>query len=211
LEDLPLLGLSAEEDDWRWISEEDGRFSVRSSYLLIDRVFTPEVGFDDHELRVFNKIWKSPAPSKVIAFVWKLLRNRIPTKVNLAHRGVDIDGSLAECVHCIGREELTSHLFLFCDFATYVWKAVFRWLGVVIIIPPSLSVLFECFVGAAGNKRGRAGFSLIWHATVWLIWRSRNKVIFSKGLLVFDLLPVICGCFLFLLLQPCFAAVACSV
>jgi hypothetical protein len=101
--------------------------------------------------------------------------------VNLARRGVLIDGGLAECVHCVGREETAPHIFLFCDFAVYVWKAVFRWLGVVIIIPPSLPVLYDCFVAAAGSKKGRAGFSLIWHATVWLIWRSRNNVIFSNG------------------------------
>jgi hypothetical protein len=128
LDVLPLVNFTAEEDDWRWICEDDGRFSVRSTYLLIDSVFSPEVLFDDHELRVFNSIWKSPAPSKVVAFVWKLLRNRIPTRVNLAHRGVLIDGGLAECVHCVRREETASHIFLFCDFAVCVWKAVFRWL-----------------------------------------------------------------------------------
>jgi hypothetical protein len=24
-------------------------------------------------------------------------------------------------------------------------------------------------------------FSLIWHATIWAIWRSRNNIIFSNG------------------------------
>jgi hypothetical protein len=62
-----------------------------------------------------------------------------------------------------------------------VWKAVFRWLDLVLVIPPSLSVLFDCFVAAAGTKKAHVGFSLIWHATVWKIWHSRNNVIFSNG------------------------------
>jgi hypothetical protein len=27
----------------------------------------------------------------------------------------------------------------------------------------------------------RSGYSLIWHAMVWMIWSSRNNVIFSNG------------------------------
>jgi hypothetical protein len=101
--------------------------------------------------------------------------------MNLAHRGVHLDGGILECVHCHGSNEAESHLFLFCDFATGVWKAVFRWLGLIMVIPPSLSGLFDCFVAAAVSKKGRAVFSLIWHATVWVIWRSRNRIIFSNG------------------------------
>jgi hypothetical protein len=47
LEVLPTVSITAEEDEWRWIIEEDGRFSVRSTYLLFDSVFSPEVLFGD--------------------------------------------------------------------------------------------------------------------------------------------------------------------
>jgi len=40
------------------------------------------------EKRVFRQIWKSPAPSKVVAFAWKLLLDRIPTRMNLARMNV---------------------------------------------------------------------------------------------------------------------------
>jgi hypothetical protein len=89
-------------------------------------------------------------------------------------------GSLV-CVHCHEREEDVVHLFLFCDFATRVRMAIFWWLGLVIVIPPNLPLLFDCFIGAADFKQVRTGFSLIWHAT--LIWKSRNKVIFSNGVI----------------------------
>jgi hypothetical protein len=51
----------------------------------------------------------------------------------------------------------------------------------VIILPPNLSMLFECFTSAAGSKNLRRGVSLIWLVTVWSIWRSRNNIIFSNG------------------------------
>ncbi|MCI61315.1 hypothetical protein A2U01_0082572, partial [Trifolium medium] len=28
--------------------------------------------------------------------------------------------------------------------------------------------------GAASNKKVRAGYSLIWHVTVWSMWKVRN-------------------------------------
>jgi hypothetical protein len=179
---LPPLVLSGEEDAWRWRLEDDGVFSVKSVYLLLGNIFAMEPEFGTQELRVFNNIWKSPVPSKVIAFAWKLLRNRIPTRVNLLHRGVEVNGGVVSCVFCQRRDEDASHLFLFCDFAAGVWKAIFRWLGVVIVIPPTISILFDCLTGAAGSKKKRSGFSLVWHATIWAIWRSRNNVIFSNGI-----------------------------
>ncbi|PNX71881.1 hypothetical protein L195_g027767, partial [Trifolium pratense] len=94
------------------------------------------------ELRVLHNIWKSPAPSKVIAFSWKLHRSRIPKKTSLAHRGIQVDDGSLDCVHCLAREEDAPHLFLFCDFASQVWKAIFRWLGVIIVIPQNLFLLY---------------------------------------------------------------------
>ncbi|GAU38757.1 hypothetical protein TSUD_64880 [Trifolium subterraneum] len=35
--------------------------------------------------------------------------------------------------------------------------------------------------GAAANKKVRNGFALIWHTTIWMIWKSRNNIIFSNG------------------------------
>jgi hypothetical protein len=129
----------------------------------------------DLELLVLKNIWKSPAPSKVIAFSLKLVRYRLPTRDNLMMCGILVDGGLVNCVHCLRRDEMAAHLFLFCDFASDVWTAIFRWLGLVLIMPQNIAMLFESFIGAASSKKGKLGFYLIWHATVWMIWRSRNN------------------------------------
>jgi hypothetical protein len=102
------------------------------------------------------------------------------------HRGIELHEGVVDCVHCLGMEEVSSHLFLFCDFALKVWKSIFRWLGLMIIIPPNIFVLFECFTGASRFKQTRCGLSLIWHATIWALWRSRNNVIFSNGVIDVD-------------------------
>ncbi|PNY08327.1 ubiquinone biosynthesis monooxygenase COQ6 [Trifolium pratense] len=35
--------------------------------------------------------------------------------------------------------------------------------------------------GVARNKKIRLGFLMIWHATLWCIWRARNNAIFANG------------------------------
>jgi hypothetical protein len=95
-EALPILVLSDDDDDWRWSLEDLGNFTVKSAYLLLSSIFATEGEYGSEELRVFNNIWKSPAPSKVITFSWKLLRNRVPTRINLVHRGVNVDGGGCE-------------------------------------------------------------------------------------------------------------------
>jgi hypothetical protein len=178
---VPVVSLSVEEDVWLWGPGEGGVFSVNSAYHLLGSLFSVASGFGPNDLRVLNNIWKVPTPSKVIAFAWKVLRNRIPTRLNLAARGIPLDGALLNCVHCDGIEEGVYHLFLTCDFAYGVWLKICRWLCFSIVMPRNLFMLFEYFVGFAPNKKVAKGFALIWLTTVWAIWRSRNEVVFSNG------------------------------
>jgi hypothetical protein len=65
-----------------------------------------------------------------------------------------------------------------------VWYEVFKWLGVVIVMPPLLVSLAEVVRGAARNKKMRLGFLMIWHVSIWCIWKARNNTIFANGFLV---------------------------
>lgn len=55
-----------------------------------------EVNLDVEKWYVFQIIWRSLVPSKVMAFF-------IPYKINLANRGVIPLGDLVGCVLCVGR------------------------------------------------------------------------------------------------------------
>jgi hypothetical protein len=132
-------------------------------------------------VKVLSQIWESAAPSKVIAFSWQLLLGRIPTKSNLEARGIVILGAPWECLGCVGKKETPLHLFLHCPFAMKVWAAVFNWIGISIVIPTTPS-LFEIVKGSARNMKIRRGYLLIWHATIWSIWKTRNSTIFASGL-----------------------------
>ena len=73
-------------DRWVWILEEDRFFSVKSCFVKLEKLLMGKVEWSIEELRVFETIWESKAPLKVVAFSWKLPLDRIPTRRNLARR-----------------------------------------------------------------------------------------------------------------------------
>jgi hypothetical protein len=118
-----------------------------------------------------------------LQFSWQLLLDRVPSRKNLEVRGMLPPDVPWECLGCVGKVENSTHLFLHCPCAMWVWGEVFKWLGVSIVIPPSISSLFELVKGPARNGKIRRGFLLIWHASLWYIWKARNSAIFASGIL----------------------------
>jgi len=153
--------LREEDDKWLWLPEEGGAFLVRSSYRVLEEILLLEGGLNPLEEGVFTKLWKSPAPSKVIAFSWMLLLDHIPTRSNLAFRRVLAAGEDHSCVLCGLGEESTTHLFLQCDVVSLIWRKVMSWLGFNFITPQNMLVHFECWSGEANSKQLRNGFWLI--------------------------------------------------
>jgi hypothetical protein len=146
--------------------------------MLEERSISEEQGrvFSSIWKSLAPSIWKSPAPSKVVAFSWKPLHDRIPTKVNLAFRHVLPPEASLNCVLCEGMVESVNHLFIHCAFVSEVWQGLLRWLDFTFVSPPH----WECWNGAQTNKKVRRGYRLIWHAAIWSIWRARNDRIFNN-------------------------------
>jgi len=55
------------------------------------------------------------------------------------------------------------------------------WLGNHFIMPLNLFVHVECWLGLVNTKKLRKGFWIVWHATIWMLWKARNDLIF-KGI-----------------------------
>jgi len=132
------------------------------------------------EEEVFRLVSRSPAPSKVIAFSWKLLMDRIPSKQNLDLQNCLGNDANVNCVFCEAVVETSSHLFLHCLVINQVWTSVMNWLEFNFVTHPNLFVHFACWSDMANSKKIRRGFWLIWHAVVWVIWRKRNDRIFNN-------------------------------
>jgi hypothetical protein len=144
---LESVTLSGEVDVWCWSPDKKREFSVKSAYNLLVSEFEYMEEEDGALVKILDHIWESLAPSKVIAFSWQLLYDRIPSRCNLRYRGVVLSDIPWECVGCVGTEEDTTHLFLHCPSAMLVLREIFKWIGVFIIIPPSIPSLFVILKG----------------------------------------------------------------
>jgi len=110
-------------DTLRWLLDPTCGYSVRESYHYIT---LSGVTMDRN---LADDVWLKHLPSKVSLMVWRLLRNRLPTRDNLLRRGViHIDAST--CAAGCGASETTLHLFLKCDVSSRLWIDVRLWLGI---------------------------------------------------------------------------------
>ena len=61
-------------------------------------------------------------PIKVNIFAWRVRLNRLPSRVNLVARGVDVDSVICPC--CEEEEEDINHLLFRCVLARQFWHRV---------------------------------------------------------------------------------------
>ncbi|KAL4582746.1 hypothetical protein LXL04_007305 [Taraxacum kok-saghyz] len=70
--------------------------------------------------------WCSWIPKKINIFVWRVLRNRLPTRGSLQGRGIPLE--TVRCPLCNEQEETVNHLLGSCTVANAMWGKVFRWM-----------------------------------------------------------------------------------
>jgi hypothetical protein len=75
------------DDTWVWNPDVDGGFSVKSLYVYLARELLPQNTLSQSAQFAFKHIWKTAVPSKVCAFAWQLLLDKIPTRRNLCGEG----------------------------------------------------------------------------------------------------------------------------
>jgi hypothetical protein len=117
---------SGEDDKWLWLGDDLLGFTVNSAYLLLVAEYRPRPLRDPVEDFVFKHLWKCGPPTKVCAFSWQLILDRIQTKDNLLKRRI-IQVQHGNCSLCGETSETGRHLFLHCRFVAKVWYDIIRW------------------------------------------------------------------------------------
>jgi len=111
--------------------------------------------------------------------VWRLLRNRLPTKDNLVRRHV-LHHSTFTCISGCGELETAKHLFLYCDIFGSLWSHIWCWLHICSVMPCDIRHHFTHFTTMAGLPRFTYSFlKIIWCAFVWVLWKERNNRVFQ--------------------------------
>ena len=137
-----------------------------------------EVVADENEDKAFKLIWKMKILSKVAHFVWRLVKNRLPTKANLRRRNVQLDDY--HCPFCSCHEEEASHIFFGCQRIMPLWWESLAWTEVVTVFlaSPREHFLRHSYCKASGIVQNRWW---MWRAALtWCIWNHRNRIAFSN-------------------------------
>jgi len=117
---------------------------------------------------------------KVSVFAWRLLRDRLPTKSNLAARGV-IPHESTLCVAGCGLPESTQHLFLLCNTFGSLWQLVRDWIGCSGAETNNISAYLLQFTLLTGVGKARSSFmQLIWLLCVRVVWNEQNNRLFNN-------------------------------
>ncbi|XP_071699302.1 uncharacterized protein [Rutidosis leptorrhynchoides] len=156
---------------WAW--SNDGSFSVRRLTDILIRAELANQTSDAKTLR--NNL----VPLKAELFIWRARWKRIPTRVELDKRGMDL-GTI-RCPVCDDGLETVEHSIILCNFALDIWKRVFDWWNLGPFTNMSIN---ESFLGNGYSFNSAMGKQL-WQATEWvtgyMIWNSRNATTFSKA------------------------------
>nr|XP_043631525.1 uncharacterized protein LOC122602975 [Erigeron canadensis] len=134
--------------------------------------------------------WSKLVPRKVNVLVWRILINRIPTRINLVNKGVDIPSSL--CPLCGNSIETCNHIFGQCAVASRLWSLVTKWLQIapIPLQGPTHIIIYIDDMHVSKDKKDiiEAIIYCVW----WSIWKYRNEEVFNNGMnrkeFLFDLI-----------------------
>lgn len=159
-----------EEDKIVWRRKKNGRFSVGSFYATL--VYREGRGFPS------ARVWVPNAPIKISFFLWVACWDKCLTIDNLIKRGFQLPNC---CIMCKQEAEFVDHLLLHCEIAKKLWTTCFKAFGIQWVMPRSVQQLLYSWWCKSKNKEALVIWKLVPHATLWAIWRERNRRTFEGG------------------------------
>ncbi|GJV39867.1 RNA-directed DNA polymerase, eukaryota, partial [Tanacetum coccineum] len=165
------ISLSPSNDRWAWLLGSSGEFSVHSARTFIDDILLPFVGDVTR--------WVKVVPIKVNILAWKVCLDKLPTRLNLSLRGIDIPSII--CPNCGLAGESCSHLFYSCNLARTLWRKIARWWEIDITDFSCYEEWIAWFKTTRFSKAQKEMLEGVFYVMWWMIWKFRNQVLFGSS------------------------------
>jgi len=120
-----------------WKTMKEGVFSIRYAYTILQNSLSAE------NTGMFNSCWSVKVLPNAQHFGWRVILDKIPTKVNLVRRGVSLGASLCELRN--ESEKNVIHLFFYCKIAKRVGEMCDKWVRVTSVNHNQAKVHFQHF------------------------------------------------------------------
>ncbi|GJR77793.1 RNA-directed DNA polymerase, eukaryota [Tanacetum coccineum] len=165
-----FINIDVNEDTCTWSLGPNGTFTVKDARYRIDQNILPTLAH--------ATTWDKSIPRKVNVFMWRLSLDRLPHRLNLSSRGMDIPA--ISCPSCNANVESANHIFFECDIATDMWKLVFRWCDIPLFQASSWDSFNDWIISWHASKEKKHRFYVITTSVLWWLWRYRNSVTFNS-------------------------------
>ncbi|GJZ36016.1 putative RNA-directed DNA polymerase [Tanacetum coccineum] len=164
------LQVTSDQDKWECLIDSSRRFSVKGMRKLI---------MDSSPLSYANATrWNKLVPIKVNIASCRIENRRIPTRVNLDSRGIDLHST--RCPICDDDLETEDHVLVKCDVALNIWREVLKWWGLNNIQVDNLNDVFSLSSRSNLTPKVSILFDAVVQSTLWFLWRFRNEFIFAS-------------------------------
>ncbi|GJS96189.1 RNA-directed DNA polymerase, eukaryota, reverse transcriptase zinc-binding domain protein [Tanacetum coccineum] len=165
------VSLSEKIDSWKWSIDGSTEFTVASVRDLVDSNILDVVPVATR--------WNRSIPIKVNVFLWRLKLNRLPTRVNLDRKGIDIGSIL--CPICHDDIETANHIFFNCGMAQDLWALLAKWWGLDIPLCVNISEWFDWLEVSRIPSKACSFLDGVGGTLLWTIWNYRNRLLFSSS------------------------------
>ncbi|KAH1214014.1 hypothetical protein GmHk_14G041847 [Glycine max] len=108
--------------------DSSGIYSTRTAYKFLLGEIRGEL-----EDGTFSHLWRLKIPPKAKVFTWRLIKDRLPTNMNLRGRQVEIADPL--CPFYNNLDEDAAHLFFNCSKVLPLWWETVSWVKSVGAFP----------------------------------------------------------------------------
>nr|GEY21440.1 hypothetical protein [Tanacetum cinerariifolium] len=139
--------------------------SVKDIRLVLDDLFLPS---SNEAIR-----WAKYVSIKVNVFAWRARLDRLPTRDNLAKRGVIMDSSL--CLICGLFPENAQHLFFGCDMARSIALRICHWWNLNWTEISSFAEWNSWFASIRLSAKLKMLLEGVFLTFWWFIWSFRNR------------------------------------
>ncbi|KAF4364749.1 hypothetical protein F8388_013780 [Cannabis sativa] len=178
-EDVPwVLGIqpSINRSDWlTWSLTPNGMYSVASGYKL--RFRNPIIAECSNKSRIkawWKFLWGSHHTPKMKNFIWRVFNHWIPTKMELAKRGMALD---TKCNLCTFHDENICHALWHCPKVKNIWK----YFGFHKIIPTHIQQAADVLWWLKDHLPKENFIKFM--GLTWLVWQRRNNFVFQHKII----------------------------
>ncbi len=132
IKNIPLSS-QASKDRLYWLGSNNGQYSVKTGYrfLVEDELKTMPSSSSTEQMNTIRKsVWSLQVPRKIQMFMWRALKDSLPTKLNLKRRHILKD---PVCELCQSTTEDILHMVWRCPQVQAAWSKE-DWMGDILKI-----------------------------------------------------------------------------